>query len=133
MGDGAAKGPGLRPRHVNMDPLVVAGGLGKLVDPLLRDHHPVTQRHFLTHQGRELSEGLKDFHDATLATPTARACRAGDKTGRSCVKPSANGLPLGQVFFYPLRCQIKESQATGGQMHIVLRVPQVGQHWKTQG
>jgi hypothetical protein len=41
--DGRAERPLLRPLHVDVDPLVVVGGVGELVDALLRDRHPVTR------------------------------------------------------------------------------------------
>ena len=41
MGDRPAERPGLGPLDVDVDPLVVAGGVGELVDPLLGDLHVV--------------------------------------------------------------------------------------------
>ena len=41
MGDGRPEGPALGPFGVDMDPLVVAGGLGEEVDLLLVDPVPL--------------------------------------------------------------------------------------------
>ena len=56
MGDGAAEGAlGLGPLDVDVDPLVVAGGLGEQVDLLLRDLDVVAVAEVLAH---ELAEAL---------------------------------------------------------------------------
>ena len=66
MGDRRAKRPGLGPLHVHVDPLVVAGGLGKQVDLLLGDGDPVADGDFLPDQGQQFGKGLKGFHAAAL-------------------------------------------------------------------
>src|SRR5260370_31892406 len=47
MGDGAAKWPGLGSLGVDVDPLMVAGGIGEGVDLLLGDRVPVAHAGFL--------------------------------------------------------------------------------------
>jgi hypothetical protein len=50
---GAPNGPRLGLLDVDVDPLVVAGGFGELVDPLLGDGDPVADGDFLPDQGRQ--------------------------------------------------------------------------------
>ena len=40
MGDGLTEGAGLCPLDVDVDPLVVIGGIGEAVDPVLGDLAP---------------------------------------------------------------------------------------------
>jgi hypothetical protein len=49
------------PLHVDVDPLVVARGLGKQVDLLLGDGDPVADRDLLAGAGQPALEGLKVF------------------------------------------------------------------------
>ena len=74
MRDRRAERPGPGAFHVHMDPLVVPGSLGKLVDLFLGDRGPVTDGDFLAHQGRKLGQGLECFH--VLKLETAGTCRA---------------------------------------------------------
>src|SRR6266568_2814654 len=46
MGDGAAEGSGLGPLGIDVDPLMVAGGIGEGVDLLLSDRMPVAYAGF---------------------------------------------------------------------------------------
>lgn len=60
MGDGPAIGGlPLGALHVGMQPLMVAGGLGEGVDPLLGDGQPVGDQKFLAHQ---IVNGAERFH-----------------------------------------------------------------------
>ena len=117
MGDGAAKGAIFGAFLIHMDPLMVARSLGKLIDPLLGDGDPLTDCHLLPDQSREFRQGLKGFHDMTVAG----ACR-------SSVKPIADRLPLGQVVGHPLWCEVEQGQTTRGKVNIVLRIPQMAEY-----
>jgi hypothetical protein len=63
VGDRAAEGRFLpRPLDVDVDPLVVAGGVGELVHPLLGDVDPVRGAELLTGGGLDLLEGGEHAH-----------------------------------------------------------------------
>ena len=74
MGDRPAEGPGLGPLDVDVDPLVVAGGIGELVDPLLGDLERVAVAEVLTGEAAQLVEAVDHAwrghrrHSATPAT-----------------------------------------------------------------
>jgi hypothetical protein len=56
-----------------VDPLVVAGRLGELVDLFLRDGDPVADRDFLADAGGEILKGLECFfHAFHFSRPMAR-------------------------------------------------------------
>ena len=57
MRDGAAERAALGALHVDVDPLVVAGGLGERVDPLLGDLDPVAGADLLAGGRLDLLEG----------------------------------------------------------------------------
>ena len=57
MGDRAAEGARLRPLGVDVDPLVVAGGVGEAVDLLLGDRLPVAVADLLAGQFVEAVDG----------------------------------------------------------------------------
>src|SRR5439155_21752029 len=108
-----------------MNPLVVAGGLGKQVDLLLRDGDPVADSDLLAGAGGQLGDGLKRFHALTLARCCRRACRISDKPGyrfTSLVKPLAEALPLPQVFRNLAGRYAKQGQAPGRQAGGVLGI-----------
>ena len=65
--DGRAKGPGLGTLRVHMDPLVVARGVGKQVDLLLRDGDPVGHGHFLAHASADFGVRAEGFHRPNVA------------------------------------------------------------------
>jgi hypothetical protein len=54
------------PLGFHVDPLVVAGGLGELVDPLLVDHDPVAGAEILTLGEPQLSYAPEDPHPRLL-------------------------------------------------------------------
>ena len=83
MRDGGAEGPGLGAFGIDVDPLVVAGGVGKLVDVLLRHLVPVGDGDFLARQGRQFVEGVEGFHARNLAPPAARGCPPRDCPAQS--------------------------------------------------
>ena len=61
--DGRAIGAlGLGPLDVNVNPLVIAGDLGEVVDPLLIDDQPITHSEFLTGQCLRVVDGCDDLH-----------------------------------------------------------------------
>ena len=64
MGDGAAHLAGSA-LDVHVDPLVVTGGLGELIDPLLADLHPVRDADFLADKTGQVLE----FHGVHGALP----------------------------------------------------------------
>ncbi len=73
------KGPRLCFFNIHMNPLVVARGLGKQIDLLLRDGEPVTHGDFSACQSGEIGEGLEYFHALTLAKLQRMACQLSDK------------------------------------------------------
>lgn len=112
MRNRSTKRPRLGSFFIHMNPLVIAGSLGKLVNLLLANFHPVADRHLLPNaRGQRL-----------------RALKCLNQYAPLFVEPAAEVLPLRQVFFDPVRCHIKQRQATRAQMDIVLRVAQVTQH-----
>ena len=50
MGDGGAEGPRRGPLGIDVDPLVVAGGIGEEVDLRLVDHVPVGEPEVLARE-----------------------------------------------------------------------------------
>ena len=64
MSDGAAERPLRRPLLVDVDPLVVVGGVGEQVDAVLVDLEPVAGPEVRTHGGGQLvdvGEGAHGF------------------------------------------------------------------------
>ncbi len=49
---------------IDMDPLIVAGGLGELVDPLLVDVNPVARPDLRSNRCFDLAEVPEDAHRA---------------------------------------------------------------------
>ncbi len=66
MGDGRAKRSRFGALRIDMNPLVVARGLGKLVDPFLGDFDPVAHSDFLAHACGHFSKRFKGFHRRSL-------------------------------------------------------------------
>ena len=66
MRDRSAKRSGCGSFRVHMNPLVVAGGIGKQVDLLLCDGDPVADRDLLADAAGQLGDGFKYFHRLTL-------------------------------------------------------------------
>ena len=62
MRNGRTEGALLGPLHIDMDPLVIARGLGELVDLLLGDGHPFGRGHILTDTSGQLGQVCKCFH-----------------------------------------------------------------------
>ena len=62
MGDGAAERPRRRAVDVDVDPLVVAGRLGELVDPVLLDGQPLAGAEILADRVGELVEAGEGAH-----------------------------------------------------------------------
>ena len=62
MRNGRTKWPGLGFFHIDVNPLMIASGLGKHVDLLLRDFGPRRYRHRLANARCEFLKGLKCFH-----------------------------------------------------------------------
>ena len=60
VGDRAAEGPGLGPLDVDVDPLVVAGGVGELVDLLLGDLDLVAVAEVLADLGLQPVDAFDD-------------------------------------------------------------------------
>jgi hypothetical protein len=56
--------------YVLMNPLVIAGGFGKLVDAFLRNFEPVADSDFLSKQGTGFVNGLK-FSNGHVVTPAS--------------------------------------------------------------
>ena len=56
----------LRPLDVDVNPLVVAGAIGEVVDPLLIDGQPVADTEFGSDQGLRIGDGRDDLHDCTF-------------------------------------------------------------------
>ena len=51
-----------------MNPLMIARGIGKQVDLLLRDLRPVSDSNFLAHAGNQFGQVLECFHGLNVAT-----------------------------------------------------------------
>ena len=116
MGNGRAKRAGLGAYRVHMNPLVVAGRLGKLVDLLLGDSDPIASGYWLPGQGGQLLQIFKISH-------RKRFFQKG--TNRpSSLQPLANRLPLLAVLFHTAGLHIKHREPIGGQVHIILGVAQ---------
>jgi len=62
VGDRGTERPLARALGVDVDPLVVASGLGKLVDLGLGHGVPVAHGHFLANTGGQRIKGGKGFH-----------------------------------------------------------------------
>ena len=62
MGYGGFKRSTSRFQCIGMNPLMVLGGLGKLIDALLRHRDPTAFRHLLTHTRQNRLKRLKNFH-----------------------------------------------------------------------
>jgi hypothetical protein len=68
VGDGPAEGPGLGPLDVDVDPLVVAGGVGEEVHGLLGDEVRLGRAELGPHQVLEAVDALHGRgHAAVLA------------------------------------------------------------------
>ena len=67
MRDGGSEGTALRPLQVDVDPLVVVGGVGELVDAFLRDLQPVAGPEVPTGQRPDAFEPHDRTHPANLA------------------------------------------------------------------
>src|SRR5690606_9912470 len=100
-----AERPGLGPLGVHMDPLVVARGLGKQVDLLLRDGDPVGHGDLLAYAGTDFGVGAEDFHRPNVAPPPQACCLARDtgppprplRSLRARPKPEPPWMELCQV------------------------------------
>ena len=67
MGDGDAAGHvTLRPFHIDMDPLMIAGGVGECVDHRLVDDQPFAGGEFLADMIGEIVRIIDDEHDASI-------------------------------------------------------------------
>src|SRR5262249_24705887 len=73
-GDGAAEGTGLGPLDVDVDPLVVAGGVGELVHLVLGDLDPVAVAEVLADAGLEPVDAVDDGRHGRLFKPETRLC-----------------------------------------------------------
>src|SRR5690606_15396950 len=62
MRNGRAEGAGLGPLDVDVDPLVVAGGFGKLVHLLLGDGDPVAGGYVLADEAGQFGQGFDGSH-----------------------------------------------------------------------
>ncbi len=62
MRNGGTERPGPCPLDVDVDPLVVAGGVGEKVDLLLADLVPVTWRELASHHPGKVAERWNDLH-----------------------------------------------------------------------
>jgi hypothetical protein len=62
MRDGRTKGALLGPLQVDVDPLVIACGLGELIDLLLGDGHPFCGGHILADTSGQFGQVCKCFH-----------------------------------------------------------------------
>jgi len=70
-------------RHVHMDPLVVAGGLGELVHPFLGDLKPIGNADFLSHEAGQVLDIDRGHERPSLllcksCSSRAPACEAAD-------------------------------------------------------
>ena len=75
MGDRPAERSGLGPLDVDVDPLVVAGGLGELVDLLLGDLHVVAVAEVLADERAQLVDAVdRACSHVRQHVSTARAC-----------------------------------------------------------
>ena len=77
MGDRRAKRACLSALRVDVYPLVVSGGIGKLVHLLLGDGDPFASDFALAYELGNALECFKNFHEETLAnkpSPTLRGC-----------------------------------------------------------
>ena len=110
MGDRPAEGAlGRGPVHVDMDPLVVAGGVGELVDPLLGDVHPVGPAEVRAGGGAQVVERVEDAsppsgslgrdgHDLAGHVRGVVTGEEGDHGGDlPRLGGPAEGLPLGEL------------------------------------
>ena len=83
--------------HVHMDPLMVAGGLGELVHPLLGDLDPVRHADFLTDQAGQILE----FHRIHRLLPKGLKQVFGSITWGGAGKGAARGVSEGQTILEP--------------------------------
>lgn len=61
MGDGGSKRPACGFFFVKVNPLVVMGGIGKLLDLRLRHQAPIADRHILAHTSLQFFESIELF------------------------------------------------------------------------
>ena len=86
VGDGAAEGTGLGPLGIDVDPLVVAGGVGEQVDLLLGDLDVVAVAEVLPDLVLQPSDALHGGRHG----PIIIACRASARSGRRSFSPSVH-------------------------------------------
>ncbi len=67
MGNRAAKRAAAGALGIDMNPLVVAGGISKAPDPLLGHFHPVADSNILAQAVRHIGKCGKGSHAATVA------------------------------------------------------------------
>ena len=73
MGDRPAERAGLGPLGVDVDPLVVAGGVGEQVHPLLGDLDPVAVAEVLAHERAQLLDAVDGPHGHQRSPSSMRA------------------------------------------------------------
>ncbi len=62
VGDGATEGPACRPLGIDVNPLMVVGGVGEEVDTILGDLQPFGWPELTALRRRKLVKTLEDFH-----------------------------------------------------------------------
>ena len=95
VGDGAADLAG-GALHVDVNPLVVAGGVGELVHPVLIDLHPVGDADFLAHHGVHFIERDGFAHGGS--SRKVLAMHTEPSSGRNLCGAVVNAVPWGVKF-----------------------------------
>ena len=83
MRNGRTKRASCGTLRIDVNPLLVVGGLGEGIDALLVDQHRLAARELLAHQRRKIGQAREPIHEARsitgMRTPAAVVCGYGSE------------------------------------------------------